>query len=237
MRPYTICYLSTNAHGKIDGGFFGAKEAAKPLGEYRKRWIEMDCDATIYGSVTMALFADGYIDKLVKSKEVYQRVDYISNHHEKKHYLVIDPTGTVAYDSNTIEVKGRGIHDIIVVVTENISDDYLAYLHSLDISYIFSGKEELDVTIMMHKAYELFNIHTALLSGGGYTDYTFLEKGMIDEIKLLQIPVIDGDIDTHPSFIKYKDLGQKAIGLKLKEVEVIEDDALMITYLPKNIQE
>ena len=59
-------------------------------------------------------------------------------------------------------------------------------------SYIFAGKDSLDLPLAARKLKELFGIESMLLSGGGIVDWAFLQAGLIDEISLIIPPVIDG---------------------------------------------
>lgn len=54
-----------------------------------------------------------------------------------------------------------------------VSDDYIAYLHSKEISYIF-GSEALDLALVMQKLHDLLRIDRLMICGGGIVDYTFL---------------------------------------------------------------
>ena len=58
-RPYTICYLNVSAEAHIDGDFGKLEEAKAATAVFRRRWLEMEADATIYGAATMALFTKG----------------------------------------------------------------------------------------------------------------------------------------------------------------------------------
>ena len=236
-RPYTICYLNCSADGHIDGEYMRSEEFVIPTGIFRQKWLDMDADCTIYGAVTMAQFADGFLkdkEPLPDAGTSYLREDYLAPCDAKKYYLAIDPQGRIAYDSRYIDKRGRGRHGIIHVLTENISDDYLAYLHRMEISCIFCGKESLDPVVMMEKAYALFGIRTAILSGGAYADWTLLEKGLIDEIVTMFNPVVDGNPTAHSIFMRSEGMAPAAVGLKLVSAQPTEGDGLLVTYIPKN---
>ena len=233
-RPYTICYVSTNAEGKIDGDFFTMPEAKIPLSIYRKHWFDFNAQASIYGSVTMAMFADGLCENLPGTDEVYPRTDFIAFPKADKYYVSIDPKGTIAYAGPFIDVKGRGPHGIIECLTEDVSDAYLEYLRENEVSYIFCGKETFDASIMMGKLYRLFHIEKALVSGGAYADWTLVRAGLIDEITIMVIPVIEGDNDPHGAFLKQENEDPAPIGLELINIEKVEGDGFWVTYRPKN---
>lgn len=236
-RPYTICYLNVSEEAHIDGDFGRLPEAAPASDVFRSRWLEMKADAIIYGATTMAMFADGKVADLPKVQGAYPRKDHIAPCEEKRYYIAIDPMGSIAYSGSTIpSIRGRGIHGVIHALCEAVSDDYLAYLQSKGISYIFCGKETFNPVIMMEKAYALFGIKKAILSGGAYADWTMLANGLIDEIQTMYLPVIDGDPLSHTLFRRLDGMDSTPVALTLKNVEVVAGDGLLVTYLPKNVK-
>ena len=81
---------------------------------------------------------------------------------------------------------------VITVLQENVSDAYIAHLRHAGVSYVFAGKDSLDLPLAVRKLKEQFGIEKMLLSGGGIVDWAFLQAGLIDEISLVIPPVIDG---------------------------------------------
>lgn len=172
---------------------------------------------------------------LPKALRRYPREDYIAPCQEKRYYIAIDPMGSIAYRGSTIpSIRGRGIHSVIHALCETVSDDYLAYLQSKGISYLFCGKETFDPVILMEKAYTRFGTRKAILSGGAYADWTMLASGLIDEIQTMYLPVIDGDPHSHTLFRRMDGMESAPVALKLDHVEVVAGDGLLVTYRPKN---
>ena len=237
-RPYTICTLSVSAEAHIDGDFSKMPEVAAASAVFRQRWLDMQADAIVYGASTMALFTKGKVTDLPKTQTVYPREDFIRPFEGNRYYVVMDPTGTLAYESNIIpSIKGRGIHGIIHALCESVSDDYLAYLQKKEISYIFCGKKDFDPEKMMTKAYALFGIKKAILSGGAIADWTMLSNGLIDEIQTMVIPAVDGDPHSHTLFRRMEGMKSSPVALKLEKVEITAGDGLLVTYRPKNAKE
>lgn len=149
-RPYTVCYLNVSAEAHIDGDFGKLPETAPGSQVFRQRWLDMHADAIVYGAATMALFTEGWVKNLSKARLPYDREDYIATCDVSRYYIVVAPDGGIAYrDKYMPSIRDRGIHGIIHALTENISDDYLEYLRSKEISYIFCGKERFDPIMMM----------------------------------------------------------------------------------------
>lgn len=237
-RPYTICYLNVSAEAHIDGTFGKLPEAAPGSEYFRSHWLDLGADAIIYGSATMALFTAGWVDELPKAGHTYPREDYVEPCEEGRYYVVIGTRGRIAYDSNRVpSIKNRGVHGIIHVLTENISDDYLAYLRERKISYIFCGKEKLDPVVMMEKVYSLFGVKKAIISGGAYADWTLLSHGLIDEMQIMYLPVVDGGAKSNTLFRQMDGENSPPVALKLVKTEIVDGDGLLVTYKPKNAKE
>ncbi|WP_222850486.1 dihydrofolate reductase family protein [Paenibacillus tengchongensis] len=123
-------------------------------------------------------------------------------------------------------------HHIIEVLSEQVSDAYLAYLRKLGISYIFGGKEQLNFTVVVEKLKALFFIDELLLEGGGVINGSFLNEGLIDELSLLVVPLADGSPNPLTLFEPVAGLQQaRPVHFRLKSVEQLDDGGLWIRYL------
>ena len=124
---------------------------------------------------------------------------------------------------------------IIEVLTKEVSDEYLAYLRKLGISYIFAGKEQLDPGLLLCKLKQKFSIERLLIAGGGAINWTFLQAGMIDELSLVMAPVADGS-NTAVSIFEKSDFlpGGRPIGFTLKEIKQMDGGSLWLRYMPDN---
>lgn len=236
-RPYTICYLNVSAEGHIDGDHRKLPEAQGPTEIFRQRWLQYQADAILYGAVTMSAFAAGWVEKLPRATRSYPRQDHVVPGNFRRFYIVLNTKGTIAYDSNCIDKRGRGPHGVIHVLTEDISDDYLEYLQKKEISYIFCGKNQLDPVMMMEKVYSLFGVKKVIISGGAYADWTLLSHGLIDEITTMFLPVVDGDPDSHGLFLRSSGMESAPVALELLGVETVDGGGVFLSYRPKNIRE
>ena len=128
---------------------------------------------------------------------------------------------------------GLGDH-IIEVLTEQVSDAYLAHLQKLGISYIFGGKEQLNFTVVVEKLKNLFSIDKLMLEGGGFLNGSFLNEGLIDELSLILVPIADGASNSVTLFETSSYLNKpKPVYFFLKEVEKLNDGGLRMKYVTK----
>lgn len=238
-RPYVVCHMVSALDGKIDGEFFSVPEI-KPVRDASNRIREeLGCEAVLYGATTMAeTYAAGYLDEVPATDLHYDREDYIAPSDVHQYYVVIDIEGQIRWESKYIEKRGRARSHVIEVLTENISDAYLAYLRSLDISYVFAGKDALDCALVMEKLKHLFGISNVMISGGGIVNWTFLQAGLIDEVSLVICPLSDGGRNVATLFDQSPYLPHgRTVAFELLNVQTLPGDGLWLKYRPKNIKD
>jgi 2,5-diamino-6-(ribosylamino)-4(3H)-pyrimidinone 5'-phosphate reductase len=143
----------------------------------------------------------------------------------KSYAISVDTLGKLRWPDSDL-----GSDHLIVVVSEQVPEDYLATLREKGISYIVSGKSSVDLTDAVNQLGEHFGIRTLLLEGGGHINGAFLEADLVDEVSLLVVPGIDGRHDIPAVFDGVSPSRKTAVPLRLKSVEQRGRDALWIRY-------
>ena len=236
QKPYIICHMMTSLDGKIEGEYMKTQEADFLGAQYDILHDGFNAKAWICGRVT---FDDNFTfyEKLDLSKFANAKVareDFIADKNNKKYAVAIDSSGKLAWKSNTIDYNNRVPSHIVEVVSEAVSDAYLAYLQSIGVSYIFGGKESIDLQNLVEKLQKLLNADTLLLEGGGVLNGAFLNAGLIDELSLLLAPLADGSTTQNSLFEMLPHLPKVApTSFKLKEIKRIGEDSLWLRYLVK----
>jgi 2,5-diamino-6-(ribosylamino)-4(3H)-pyrimidinone 5'-phosphate reductase len=141
------------------------------------------------------------------------REDFVAPHDAASYAIAVDPSGKLAWNRSDID----GEH-VITILTEKVSDDYLAFLQGQGVSYLFGGKSKIDLDAVLRKLRARFGIRKLLLEGGGAINGSFLAANLIDELSVLVAPVADGSTGT-PSLFDVTDHGIPARGLRLVSVE------------------
>jgi len=191
-RPYVICHMLPSIDGRIvlrDWKIPGATR------EYEKVAATFDADAWIIGRVSMEPYAGNARIPRRTSREPIPREDFIAPHDAKSFAIAIDPSGKLRWTRNDID----GEHTI-AILTESVSDAYLAFLQQKGVSYLFGGKKRIDLAKVLRKLRANFGIKTLLLEGGGKINGTFLAADLIDELSILVGPVADGSVGTATLF-------------------------------------
>jgi 2,5-diamino-6-(ribosylamino)-4(3H)-pyrimidinone 5'-phosphate reductase len=152
------------------------------------------------------------------------RTDFIAEYEADSFVIAVDAHGKLGWESADID----GEH-LIAVLTEQVGDEYLAYLRRLGISYIFGGADTLDFALMLDKLARLFPIKTILLEGGGHLNGSLLKAGLIDELSLLHYPIVDGAADSATVF-EQGDNPSPAVRFQLQDVQQRAHGILWLRY-------
>ena len=231
-RPRIIFHILQSMDGNIDGNFFSAPETMPVLREYSRIRAGYNCDAVISGATTAAeIYTDGFVSNLPAASEFVTRTDYQATKADR-YAVVIDGTGTVNWQKGTVERKGQQMH-VITVLQENVADAYLAQLQKAGVSYIFAGKNKLDLRLAVQKLKVQYGIQTMLLAGGGIVDWAFLQAGLIDELSLVIPPVVDGGIGLATAFDESPFCQGAPASFALKDVQKLPGDGVWLRYTRK----
>ena len=88
---------------------------------------------------------------------------------------------------------------IVEVLSEDVEDAYLAYLRSIGVSYVFAGEKEIDVELALYKLWHNCIGTKFLLEGGSILNGAFAKADVIDELSLVQAPIL-GEKGDKPLF-------------------------------------
>lgn len=211
-KPYIICHMVTSLDGKVTGDFLYKPEcegATDIYYEMNREYKKEGSGGFICGRVTMEQsFTGGYYPNLgayePEKKVLGSYMNFWMDGVADADYFAIafDPKGRLGWQSNVIDDSdpGYGGAMIIEVLTQQVDPRYLTYLQEKEISYFFAGEREIDVELALdiictHLAPEFF-----VLEGGSIVNGFFLRADCIDEISLVQAPVVAGK-DGKPLFM------------------------------------
>jgi len=209
-RPYVICHMLPSIDGRIVTRGWDVKNATR---EYERTAATFDADAWIIGRISMEPYAGKARVPSRKNGGRIAREDFVAEHDAASYAIAIDPSGKLRWRANDID----GEH-VITVLTESVSDDYLAFLQAKGVSYLFGGKSRIDLANVLRKLRALFDMRKLLLEGGGKINGSFLAAGLIDELSVLVAPIADGSIGT-PSLFDVTDRRAHARNLRLLSIE------------------
>lgn len=193
-RPYVICHMGPSVDGRIVVDDW--KVSSKLLPEYERTARALRGDAWMIGRVSMEPYAGkAKVPKRAKGSPAIPRTDFVAPHAARTYVVALDPSGKLGWTKSDVD----GEH-VVSVLTEGVSDDYLAFLRAKGVSYVFGGKKDVDLRRVLEKLAARFGIRRLLLEGGGKINGSFLAADLIDELSLLVIPVADGTVGTPSLF-------------------------------------
>jgi len=223
MRPYVICHMFGSVDGRIKQNIWGLKDHHK---YFEETAAQIKADAWLVGRTTMEEFSSRNVQLLGKGRVTIPKIDFVAPRVSKTFAVVIDPSGKCYWDSNMVSTE-----QVIEVLTEKVTSKYLEHLRSKNVSYIFGGKKELDLNLVLKKLYKLFGIKRVRIDGGGHVNGSFLKVGLIDEFSLVLAPIADGTTGAPTVFEAEEGYGKrKATHFALKSVKRIYKDFLWIRY-------
>jgi len=122
---------------------------------------------------------------------------------------------------------------VIEVVTEQVSDDFLAYLQSIGVSYVFGGKTDIDLADVVSTLERELGVQRLIVEGGSHVSGAFVNAGLVDEVSVLILPLVDGRSEHPSSFEVAMDAWKSPAYLTLTSVEQVTSGAVWLRYTRK----
>ena len=153
-RPYVICHMGISLDGKVTGRFLDLPQCADAIEAYFQVNRNYEGDAFACGRVTMeSSFTQGFQPDLsaFRGRSVLP-MDYVADEEATFFAVAFDRRGRLGWQSGRIvdDDPGYGGAHIIEVLCEGASPEYLSYLQSIGVSYIFAGEEDGDIHNKLH---------------------------------------------------------------------------------------
>jgi len=221
-RPYVICHMLPAVDGRIVTKHWDISVSAQ--GEYERIAEKLKGDAWIIGRVSMEPYAGKARVPRRASREPIERTDYIARRDADSYAIAIDPSGKLTWQSSSIDDE-----HVITILTEGVSDNYLAFLQEKGVSYLFGGAAKINLKKVLEKLYKESKIRRLLLEGGGKINGSFLAADLIDELSILVGPIADGSIGTPALFDAKKGRGPSR-NLRLVSVQRVKGDVVWLRY-------
>lgn len=184
MKPYIVCHMMQSVDGRI-----ACDMVDKISGdEYYTALESLDCPTTVEGKVTLQLHVTGFDPYTpddatpVGQEEVYVACP------SDGYAISVDSAGTLLWTADNCQTDTPRL----CLVSERAPREYLARLRRLGLSYIATGKEQVDLRRAVGLLAERFGVKRMAVVGGGKVNAGFLDAGLLDEISVMTAPGIDG---------------------------------------------
>ncbi len=187
MKPWVVCHMCTTIDGRILTDRWprlpGRKSAASL---YESTANSFGIGAWIVGTTTMREFAGREV-KLAAAGRRIATTDHVADRRARRFAIGADAKGKLRFRKPDVE----GDH-LIVLVSEKVSQAYLAHLQEAGVSYLFCGEHHVDLGVALDKLRRVLGIRRLMLEGGGTFNGAMLREGLVDEISQIVLPVVDG---------------------------------------------
>ncbi|WP_368791384.1 dihydrofolate reductase family protein [Companilactobacillus farciminis] len=220
-KPYIICHMMTSVDGRIDCDMTAQLQGQN---EYYDTLKATKALTTISGRVTaeLELAQAGKFeptDNETLGKEAFSKKVAADNYN-----IIMDTKGTLLWEDDSQYSRPH-----LIITSEEVTNDYLEYLDSKNISWIATGEEHIDLARAVEILATEFKIERLAIVGGGKIDGGFLDAGLIDEISILMGPGVDGRTNA-PSVFDGRANDSHPLALKLQSVQSYDDGAIWIRY-------
>jgi riboflavin biosynthesis pyrimidine reductase len=187
MKPHVICHMCTTIDGRILAARWPKLPGAKSAGNlFESTAATFRIPAWLVGTNTMREFA-GRDVRLEAARRRIERTDHIADARARSFAIGADAKGVLRFQKPDVD----GDH-VVLLVSERVSNDYLAHLQAAGVSYLFCGKDRVDVEVAMDKIRRVLGVRRLMLEGGGTFNGEVLHAGLVDEISQVVVPVADG---------------------------------------------
>jgi len=224
-RTRVICHMMTSIDGRIvTDGWPLSPEGRRQYEEIHASYAP---NGWLCGRVTMEEhFAQGARsdEEIAREHTGAPRHDFQAPGQHRSYAFAVDGRGKLAWTTNDLD----GDH-VVAILSERVSDEYLASLRQQGVSYVLAGAREVDLALALEKVAAQFGVRTLMLEGGGSINGSMLRAGLIDEVSVLVAPVVDGRVGTAALFdVEGENVTPHR--LALEAVERRADDVLWLRY-------
>ena len=82
--------------------------------------------------------------------------------------------------------------DVIILISERTSNDYIEYLKDRNYDFYVVGKDKCNLKKSLELLYEKYKVKTILTDAGSILNNLLIQQGLVSEVSLLIHPVVVG---------------------------------------------
>jgi riboflavin biosynthesis pyrimidine reductase len=214
----------------IDGRLHPSRFTASPDGtrrewseEYEKLHASMKADAWLVGRVTMAEMSKAGPHAPSGPWKV-ERPMHVAKTDAATFAIALDSSGKLHFQGG----KLSGDH-VIVLLGRDTPDSHLAELAADGVSYIVSAGAEFDIPGLLEVLAREFGIKHLVVEGGAKTNGAFLAAQVVDELRVLVAPALDG-AEQVQGIVEYRNGLAGVVRLKFKSAELLGHGVVQLWY-------
>ena len=228
--PEVYCFMLESMDGKATGEWLDTPEGEQCGKIYFQKEYSFDCKSILSGRATFESDFNEPIDLSKFKDSKIEKKDFVAEKKNGYYSIVIDKQGKCKWKEGFFcywKDYGRTQESQIITILaeDEVKDDYLAYLQSIGVSYIFAGKNDINLKIALKKLKSLFGIDKILLEGGPTTNQYFFKENLVSKIFLIKAPIISQSESKNV-------FGDACLSFwKLDNCEILDDkSSLLLSY-------
>lgn len=223
-KPYIICHMMASIDGRIDCGMTAKLEG---VDEYYEVLSQFHAPTTVSGKVTAKLEMAKPGEFVPQNRESLG-MEKVSKKREAVGYeVVVDTMGTLLWEDDTKHEKPH-----LIITSEQVTKEYLAYLDSLNISWIACGRTKINLERASEILADVFGVRRMAIVGGGAINAGFLDAGLLNEVSILFAPGIDGR-GGRAAIFDGLPMDREPFAVKLESVTSYDNGVVWLRYLVK----
>jgi riboflavin biosynthesis pyrimidine reductase len=226
MKPKITLLMITS----VDGRLHPSRFTTSPDGtrrdwsaQYEKVHETLGADAWLVGRVTMAEISKAGPHAPSDTTQV-QRPLHNAGSGAGTFAVALDRSGKLHFKPG-----GLSGDQVIVLLGRDVPDGHLAELAADGVSYIVSEKPDIDLAAMLDVLAREFGIRHLVLEGGADTNGAFLAAGLVDEMRILIAPGIDGGENVQ-GIATYGDGLAGKLSLRLLSARTLDHGVVELRY-------
>lgn len=230
MKPHVICHMVSS----LDGRTWSSRwrpQGVHSAGLFERLHDQLGGGTWLVGRITGQEFAKGK-ERPAPTGKVFPRAAWIAKRDAPAYGVVLDAEGKIIWGRSDI-----GGDPIVVVLTEQVPDGHLEALRAEGVSYVFAGKQALDLRLVLEVLDRELGIERLMLEGGGRANGAFLRAGLVDEISVAINPAVDGAKGSPYVFDSDEVIAGPSAPIKsmtLKSCEVLDGGVVWLRYDVRN---
>ena len=226
MKPHVSILMVTSIDGRLHPSRFTASPDGTRRdwsGQYEKIHASLQANAWLVGRVTMAEMSKSGPHAPSGPWKV-ERPIHLAKTDVATFAVALDPSGKLHFQSG----KLSGDH-LIVLVGRDTPDSHLAELAADGVSYIVSAGAELDIPSLLDVLARQFGITHLVVEGGAKTNGAFLAAQVVDELRVLVAPALDG-AEQVQGIVDYRNGLAGVVRLRFSSADVLDHGVVQLAY-------
>ncbi len=180
-RPYILIVSEVTIDGKLTlARGVSSKEIMKLMDQEANKYlhqIRAECDGIMVGANTVRIDNPNLTVRYVEGENPIR--------------IIPSSTGDIPLDSNVLNTS---VAPTIVAVSERAPKKRIEELKAKGVKVLTVGKEKVDFPRLLKELYNL-GIKKLMVEGGSKVNWELLKEDLVDEIRLIHLPVVVGGDD------------------------------------------